>query len=146
MWSAEMQLVLVSSRIEDVYEAHLIRIVQKEDPIHAMHDAVERRVVSVIVLPDARLARDEAAEAVEVLDEYICTRLTEAFFDVADYSVRVFHEARGVYDAAHNPYARRFEARRRNSSASAFLPVNIRPRRMSASPRSIALRPAAPRT
>ena len=55
----ENDRLFILASIDDMNKPRLIVIVLKENPIRVVHDAGERRVVSVVLFSEPRLACDE---------------------------------------------------------------------------------------
>ena len=73
----------------------------KKYPVHVVRDSIERGAVPVVLLADARLARDDFAKPVEIVSERVRVASPESRLDVGRDPIRVVDEAVGIDDAAH---------------------------------------------
>ena len=92
---------LAPASIDDMDETRFGGVVLKEYPVDAMNNAIERRIVSMILPSDGRLACHELTAAVQVVDECIRVRFSELSFYVVGDLVRFVQETGGVNGAAH---------------------------------------------
>ena len=74
----------------------------KEDPIRSVRDAIERRIVAVVVLADTRIACDDPAKPVKFVPECVDVANAMTGFDVGGDPIRIIDEAIGVNDTAHS--------------------------------------------
>jgi hypothetical protein len=100
LWS-ESDRVLVPAAVDDVEKPRFGVVILEEYPIAIAYDPAQRRVVTVVALSESRLACDQFAEAIQVVDENVGARCAELSLDILGNPIRVIDEARSVNDAAH---------------------------------------------
>lgn len=90
---SELDPTLAPTPVDNVNEPYFVRVMLEEYPVHVVHNAVKRRVIAMALSADARLARYEFAESIQVVDESIGARSAELPLDISGDRIGIVHEA-----------------------------------------------------